>query len=139
MSPQRIQRQRTKGWRMPEGAIYVGRPSRWGNPFKVGGLYRTPGFWKAPCSHPIEQTHDDCIGSYTSADITGKNYTYEVRRVTDRGLAVELFAGYVAYHDDVWNEDAWSVLGGRDLVCWCPLSEPCHADVLLDHANPGAP
>ena len=27
----RIQRKRTKGWRMPEGAIYVGRPSRWGN------------------------------------------------------------------------------------------------------------
>ena len=27
MSPQRIQRQRTKGWRMPEGAVYVGRPT----------------------------------------------------------------------------------------------------------------
>lgn len=29
--PERIQRKRTKGWRMPAGAIYVGRPSRWGN------------------------------------------------------------------------------------------------------------
>jgi Domain of unknown function (DUF4326) len=29
----RIQRRRTKGWRMSEGAIYVGRPSRWGNPW----------------------------------------------------------------------------------------------------------
>jgi hypothetical protein len=35
MSPVRIQRRRTKGWRMPEGAIYVGRPSRWGNPFSM--------------------------------------------------------------------------------------------------------
>ncbi len=34
--PQRIQRKRTKGWRMPEGAVYVGRPSKWGNPFAVG-------------------------------------------------------------------------------------------------------
>lgn len=34
-SPRRIQRQRTKGWRMPEGAVYVGRPSRWGSPFGV--------------------------------------------------------------------------------------------------------
>ena len=25
MSPQRIQRKRTPGWRMPEGAVYVGR------------------------------------------------------------------------------------------------------------------
>lgn len=31
----RIQRQRTKGWRMPEGAVYVGRPSRWGNPYTI--------------------------------------------------------------------------------------------------------
>jgi hypothetical protein len=33
--PKRIQRQRTKGWKMPEGTIYVGRPTQWGNPFKV--------------------------------------------------------------------------------------------------------
>ena len=31
-APVRIQRKRTKGWRMPEGVVYVGRPSRWGNP-----------------------------------------------------------------------------------------------------------
>lgn len=30
MSPQRIQRKRTKGWRMPEGAVYVGRGSKFG-------------------------------------------------------------------------------------------------------------
>lgn len=30
--PKRIQRKRTKGWKMPEGAVYVGRPTRWGNP-----------------------------------------------------------------------------------------------------------
>ncbi|WP_342394587.1 DUF4326 domain-containing protein [Prescottella agglutinans] len=36
--PQRIQRRRTRGWRMPEGAVYVGRPSGWGNPFKVGEI-----------------------------------------------------------------------------------------------------
>jgi len=31
----RIQRRRVKGWRMPEGAIYVGRPTYWGNPQRV--------------------------------------------------------------------------------------------------------
>jgi len=31
--PQRIQRKRSKGWRMPENCVYVGRPTRWGNPF----------------------------------------------------------------------------------------------------------
>lgn len=33
--PKRIQRKRSKGWRMPEGAVYVGRPSKWGNPWRV--------------------------------------------------------------------------------------------------------
>lgn len=32
----RIQRKRTKGWRMPEGAVSVCRPGIWGNPFKPG-------------------------------------------------------------------------------------------------------
>jgi hypothetical protein len=31
--PKRVQRKRTKGWRMPLGAVYVGRPTKWGNPF----------------------------------------------------------------------------------------------------------
>jgi len=26
-------------------------------------------------------------------------------------------------------------LRGHDLACWCPLDQPCHADVLLELAN----
>lgn len=33
--PERIQRKRTRGWRMPEDARYVGRPGPFGNPFSV--------------------------------------------------------------------------------------------------------
>jgi len=33
--PKRIQRKRTKGWKMPANTVYVGRPSIFGNPFKV--------------------------------------------------------------------------------------------------------
>lgn len=29
--PVRIQRKRTKGWRMPPNTVYVGRPTMWGN------------------------------------------------------------------------------------------------------------
>lgn len=36
MKPQRIQRKRTAGWKMPPNTVYVGRPSRWGNPYKIG-------------------------------------------------------------------------------------------------------
>jgi Domain of unknown function (DUF4326) len=27
-------------------------------------------------------------------------------------------------------------LAGKDLACWCPLDQPCHAVVLLELANP---
>lgn len=33
----RIQRKRVKGWRMPENCVYVGRPTKWGNPLKFHG------------------------------------------------------------------------------------------------------
>jgi hypothetical protein len=44
--PERIQLHRTKGWRKPEGAIVVARPSRWGNPYRVSD---------APPGHPDPQ------------------------------------------------------------------------------------
>jgi hypothetical protein len=34
--PVRVQRKRVKGWKMPENTIYVGRPGKFGNPYKVG-------------------------------------------------------------------------------------------------------
>ncbi len=39
MKPKRIQRKRTKGWRMPANAVYVGRPTKWGNPAEIGKEY----------------------------------------------------------------------------------------------------
>ena len=36
MKPKRIRRKRTKGFKMPPNTIYVGRGSKWGNPFMVG-------------------------------------------------------------------------------------------------------
>jgi len=32
-TPKRIQLSRARGWKKPEGAIVVSRPTRWGNPF----------------------------------------------------------------------------------------------------------
>ncbi len=36
MPPKRIQVKRQKGWRKPDDAVYVGRPTKWGNPYRVG-------------------------------------------------------------------------------------------------------
>ena len=35
MMPVRIQRKRTRGWKMPPNTVYVGRGSKWGNPFTI--------------------------------------------------------------------------------------------------------
>ena len=37
----RIKRERTKGWKMPTNAIYVGRPTRYGNPYSLDDYDRT--------------------------------------------------------------------------------------------------
>src|SRR5437764_9779191 len=46
------------------------------------------------------------------------------------------------YHDDLLASrlaitvaDVQRELRGKDLACYCPLDEPCHADVLLGVAN----
>ena len=58
--PRRIQRQRTRGWRMPPGTIYVGRPTRWGNPFVPLAAYedeyvRFPGLDAVECVRLFEE------------------------------------------------------------------------------------
>lgn len=34
--PHRVQVRRKKGFRLPPDAVYVGRPTKWGNPFRPG-------------------------------------------------------------------------------------------------------
>ncbi len=98
--PKRIQRKRTKGWRMPEDAIYVGRPTMWGNRWKIGVRSNTLG-------RNVE-TVEEAVHLY-------------------RTLA------WPEAHHRAWIREN---LRGRDLVCWCALDQPCHADVLLELANP---
>lgn len=111
MSPQRIQLKRSKGWRKPEGAVVVSRPSRWGNPFHVGRSMCPPRLGQAPAV------------------------------VITPILAVALYRVHVAE----WIAEDWdpfndlSALRGHDLACWCAHDAPCHADVLLELANPEPP
>jgi len=92
--PVRVQRQRAAGWRMPPGAIYVGRPTRWGNPFTI-----------------VEHDCPGAVARYRAALLSDPARLAAARRE----------------------------LGGRDLACWCRLDVPCHADVLLELANPTQP
>lgn len=117
-APRRIQRQRTKGWRMPEGAVYVGRPTVYGNAWGIEDARA----WRIP----KDQTRAWLVGKYAE------------------DAAREVF-DYIQSERFVTLDEMRAELAGRDLACWCPLVDaegnrvPCHADVLLDLANRGAP
>ncbi|WP_241524082.1 DUF4326 domain-containing protein [Oceaniglobus indicus] len=51
--------------------------------------------------------------------------------------AVSHFREWLMSSGNGWELQAMArtELRGRDLACWCPLDQPCHADVLLEIAN----
>lgn len=125
--PQRIELKRVKGWRLPEGAVAVSRPTRWGNPFWPGQRVISPGAYGSVASPYHGCRPAGCYGTGPRA--------YEITRVQDTAEAVTLFASYVRADPSGWPpDDIRYSLGGRDLACWCPPG-PCHADVLLELAN----
>ena len=79
--PSRIQRKRTRGWRMPPGAIYVGRPTKWGNPFSIdparadGAAWAVLqfGFWidglEAFPDKPSPPSHDEIRSALRGKDL----------------------------------------------------------------------
>ena len=101
MKPVRLQLSRKKGFdlqalsRATNGlpAVNVARPSKWGNPFKVG--------MDGDAAECVRLYREICIG--------------EVNARGPRGL---------------------DKLRGHNLACWCKPGEPCHADVILELANP---
>lgn len=135
--PERIQRRRVKGFVMPAEAIYVGRPTKWGNPWRVVGAGTEPGLFGGR-----ERVF--------TVDGPGNFFRGTYAREEASRLAVSLFrewvnhwpAKYRGWPDPLDVNCGLRELRGHDLACWCPLTDqhgnrfPCHADVLLQIANP---
>ncbi len=123
-APVRVQRRRTKGWRMPEGAVYVGRPTKWGNSYPLDSWATVHGNDSKDRIEEIE------------IPVTAVMAVAVFRR--EWGIRLTVFepadAEDVAYVADRRAE--LEELRGKDLACWCALDQPCHADVLLELANP---
>lgn len=120
--PKRIQRKRTKGWRMPEGAVYVGRPTMFGNPF-----------WHA-------QNYGS-LGASLRCYRMAAHGIWDPSELSDLGdgplhVATKDFSDWMKQFPDGPEEAIRRLLHTKDLACWCPLDQPCHADVLLEIANP---
>lgn len=129
-APVRVQLSRRKGWRKPENTVIVARPSRWGNPFRVqrGTVFGPP--WGEIRSYPI--------GTRLAARDEYAAYATHSDPHAAVAHAVELFRMYaeITRRDHPAEFAAWiAPLKGRNVGCWCPLGQPCHADVLLELAN----
>lgn len=92
---------------MPEGAVYVGRGSKWGNPYAVGSVIGT-----LPNGAVVTRDNVRCVRDYRQF------ICEQLWKPTENRLVPTI------------------ELAGKDLACWCRLDRPCHADVLLALANP---
>ncbi len=133
--PERIQRKRTAGWRIPEGAVYVGRPTKWGNPFEVESTRRTLLVHDGLHTHWETQRNDDAhaLAHQRTVDL----YRSWLENGTITGLTDRPRSTLPARLARIRGQIIGDVktLAGRDLVCWCAPQTPCHADVLLELAN----
>jgi hypothetical protein len=114
-TPRRIQRRRTKGWTLTgaadpiRGGVIVSRPSRYGNPCKVG-LMQEMGY---------EDPHAAAAANFR-AWLNGDRSDWPTDAGDER--RARILGGLPS-------------LRGKDLACTCRLDQACHADYLLDRAN----
>lgn len=114
MIPVRIQRNRQSKQVSPNGLpiIYVGRPWKWGNPFRVTGK---KGRWFV--------IGDD---GFSLVTFNEKNEAID--------FCVENYKEYILHEHNLGIVNVID-LKGKNLSCWCPMDCKCHADVLLELAN----
>lgn len=125
--PVRVQLRRTKGWKMPPNTAKVDRTTKCGNPFIVERMSGRE-LWDAENQRWIR-------GLYSVRRLGGpwfyEAYIRSKQQATSR--AVEMYRLEIA---GTLNLER---LRGKNLACWCKPGEPCHADVLLELANPPEP
>ena len=131
---ERIQRRRTKGWRMPDGAAYVGRPTKWGNPFRVDGDAAP---WAAVATGGKANIARDRAHGVVALYVRWLSGAPIECPLTRMMAKAEFEARGKPEPPTV--ADIRKELAGKDLACFCPLDQPCHADVLLEIANRASP
>ena len=118
---------------MPENTVYVGRPTKWGNPFRDFGdmvyiyslnrRYLDPWIYLSMQGEfgTAAEMYQDCVLNNAMVWL----YCDDLDPISQGH-----WFGYFSEISNHINE-----LKGKDLACWCSLDKPCHADVLLKLAN----
>lgn len=137
--PERIQRKRTKGWKMPPNTVNVTRPGKWGNPFdfrssdcsflalSYGCRADRLGRQEASVRAFREWIEPPPKGQQTVRYERGVRFGNETESVQ---IGPRFIVGPPPSLKAIRAE-----LAGKNLACFCAPGEPCHADVLLELAN----
>lgn len=130
MKPRRIQRSRLPGHTAPRNAFYVGRPTVFGNPWKVG----------EPGELLVTRTSSPIILNFALAPIDAVQlYTDWIHgrlQADEHGLADHPRFGRIVVPSGLEQLLlSLPLIRGRDLSCWCRPKEPCHVDPLMELAN----
>jgi len=121
-TPKRIQRKRSAGWRMPENTVYVGRPTKFGNPYWDIARYGLD-----LCIRLFRETATGCWNPLLIPEGPLAN-SWHKWLYRDHCAWLKRIGGHPV-------EEIQAELRGKNLACWCRLDRPCHADILLEIAN----
>lgn len=111
---------------MPDGAVMVARPTKWGNPFTKAAAVEagfnvrvdpTTGKERWMAGHEIQEWLADVFRSWL---VHGTSSPWWYTAGAER---------WQRMHDEIGE------LHGKQLACWCPLDSRCHADALHDLAH----
>lgn len=120
---------------MPPGAIYVGRPTIFGNPFPITGRWAIWAALTVGCKADTAGRREAAVKHYRRWLEKQDRPHHEIMKLglTDDMSGPEL--GRIEVPRPPTIARIRAELAGKDLVCWCPLDRSCHADVLLEIAN----
>lgn len=147
--PKRIQRKRTKGWKMPPNCVYVGRPTIFGNPFQADDPEYAVAAFRLYANCSVLETEFGFIGPHRAnidgslpmAVQIGVTRSHGKNNGRDKPFLFVPTTGFetplmmVMCPNIPGLQKAIAQLRGKDLACWCPVDQPCHADVLIELAN----
>ena len=119
--PKRVQR--TEDWKPSKDAVWVGPRSKFNNPFGTPQGHATG----------ARQNMVDEFREWLTKPLLWRRTAAEGWTWVSPGNWTS-FLG-VPYADRQVFLDNLESFRGKDLVCRCPISQPCHADVLLELAN----
>ena len=112
---------------MPDGAIYVGRPTVWGNPFDFRSSEHC---WTAlayGCKGDPAGRREASVRAFRLWLAHGETRT-AVFQCGEKSFRPSPGIELPTVPD-------LTALRGHDVACWCAIGQPCHADVLLELAN----